>query len=46
MGKCEEIWVFGNHISEGMAEEIARAEKMQKKIRYFTEDLREKEGVE
>lgn len=46
MGKCEEIWVFGDRISEGMAEEIARAKKMQKKIRYFSEDLREKEGVE
>ena len=46
MGKCEEIWVFGDVISEGMAAEIERATKMRKKIRYFTEDLREKEGTE
>ena len=46
MGKCEEIWVFGDVISEGMAAEIERATKMRKKIRYFTEDLREKEGPE
>ena len=46
MGKCEEIWVFGDVISEGMAAEIERATKMRKKIRYFTEDLWEKEGTE
>lgn len=46
MGKCEEVWVFGDYISEGMASEIERATKMRKKIRYFTEDLREKEGME
>ena len=41
LGKCAELWVFGHCITEGMAEEIALAEKMKKKIRYFTEDLRE-----
>ena len=46
MGKCEEVWVFGDHISEGMSAEIEKATKMRKKIRYFTEDLREKEGTE
>ena len=46
MGKCEEVWVFGDHIYECMASEIERATKMRKKIRYFTEDLREKEGTE
>lgn len=35
LGKCAELWVFGYCITEGMAEE------MKKKIRYFTEDLRE-----
>ena len=43
MGKCEEIWVFGEVISEGMAAEIERAKRMRKKIRYFTDDLKEKE---
>ena len=45
MGKCEEVWIFGDVISEGMAEEIERAKKMRKKIRYFTDDLQEKEGT-
>ena len=45
MGKCEEVWIFGDVISEGMAEEIERAKKMRKKIRYFTDDLQEKEGM-
>ena len=39
MGKCEEVWVFGDHISEGMEAEIEKAKRMRKKIRYFTEDL-------
>lgn len=45
MGKCEEIWVFGDAVSEGMAAEIDKAKRMRKKIRYFTDDLQEKEGM-
>ena len=45
MGKCEEVWVFGDTVSEGMAAEIEKARKLRKKIRYFTDDLREKEGM-
>lgn len=45
MGKCEQVWVFGDVISEGMEQEIAKARKQRKKIRYFSDDLREKEGV-
>lgn len=45
MGKCEEIWVFGDVVSEGMAAEIDKAKRMRKKIRYFTEDLQEKGGM-
>jgi hypothetical protein len=41
MGKCEQVWVFGEVVSEGMAAEIEKAEKQQKRIRYFTEDLKE-----
>ena len=41
MGKCKEIWVFGDRIYEGMAAEIAKAKKMGKIIRYFTEELEE-----
>jgi len=41
IGKCDELWVFGSNISNGMAYEIEKAEKMGKAIRYFTEDLKE-----
>ena len=37
LGKCEEVWVFGDHISLGMAEEIRVAEKRKMKIRYIKE---------
>lgn len=45
LGKCEEVWVFGDVISEGMAAEIDKAKRMRKKIRYFTDGLQEKEGM-
>ncbi len=45
MGKCEEIWVFGDVVSEGMAFEIEKAKRMRKKIRYFADDLQEREGM-
>ena len=35
MGKCEEVWVFGDTVSEGMAAEIEKARKLRKKIRYL-----------
>ena len=41
LGKCEEIWVFGSHISNGMAAEIEIAKQKNMKIRYFTDDLKE-----
>ena len=37
--------MFGDTVSEGMAAEIEKARKLRKKIRYFTDDLREKEGM-
>ena len=45
LGKCEEVWVFGDVISEGMAAEINKAKRMRKKIRYFTDGLQEKEEM-
>lgn len=45
LGKCEEVWVFGDVVSEGMAAEINKAKRMRKKIRYFTDGLQEKEGM-
>lgn len=41
VGKCQEMWVFGDYISEGMACEIALAERRRMKIRYFTETMEE-----
>lgn len=41
LGKCKEVWVFGDTMSEGMKIEIAKAKKMGKVIRYFNEELEE-----
>mgnify|MGYP001083204135 CR=1 FL=1 len=42
--KCEEIWVFGSRISDGMAREIGKAKKKGIPIRYFTEKCEEVQG--
>lgn len=39
---CDEIWVFGERISEGMAGEIEKAKALGKPIRYFTETMEER----
>ena len=41
LSKCSELWVFGERISRGMAEEIAQAERRGQPIRYFTEACEE-----
>lgn len=41
LGKCNELWVFGDIISKGMAEEIAKAKKRKQLIRYFDDKLQE-----
>lgn len=41
LGKCEEVWVFGNFISQGMSFEIRKAKLWHKCIRYFDEDMKE-----
>ena len=41
MGKCQEVWVCGDTISEGMAAEIDRALKRRQKVRYFNSDFEE-----
>ena len=44
LGKCSEVWVFGEKISAGMQAEIEKARTKDKvKVRYFTEGLEEKE---
>ena len=46
LGKCEQLWVFGDRITEGMAAEIAKAEKRRIPVRYFTDDCKEVSGGE
>lgn len=41
VGKCEEVWVFGERVTSGMAWEIAKAKKKNMTIRYFTESCKE-----
>ena len=36
--KCAELWVFGERITRGMAQEIRKAESRSMPIRYFTAD--------
>ena len=44
LGKCHEVWVFGDEITAGMQSEIDRATRKPKvQVRYFTSDLKEKE---
>ncbi len=42
LGRCEELWVFGDVISKGMQAEIRRAKRKYMKIRYFTEYMEER----
>ena len=37
LAECDELWVFGERISEGMAAEIARAKELGKEIRNLPE---------
>jgi dienelactone hydrolase len=39
--KCAELWVFGDIITKGMELEIARAQRRDQPIRYFTNDFEE-----
>ncbi len=41
LGKCEQLWVFGDRITNGMAAEIAKAKKRGMPIRYFTDTCKE-----
>ncbi|WP_303678443.1 DUF4406 domain-containing protein [Dehalococcoides mccartyi] len=35
LGKCDELWVFGETVSDGMRREISKAKKRGMPIRYF-----------
>jgi hypothetical protein len=41
LGKCEELWVFGDTVSEGMSREIAKAKRRGMPIRYFNHKCEE-----
>lgn len=41
--KCVELWVFGSRVTAGMEREISKAEERSMPIRYFTEDMEERE---
>ena len=41
LGKCNELWVFGETITNGMQREIDKAKQRRMTIRYFTEELEE-----
>lgn len=39
MGKCQEVWVLGDTITEGMSLEIEKARKRRQTVRYFNDDF-------
>ena len=41
LGKCQEVWVLGDTITEGMAKEIQVATERRQVIKYFNHDLME-----
>lgn len=41
LGKCDELWVFGDRISDGMTAEIAKAKRRRMPVRYFNSKCEE-----
>ena len=41
LGKCQEVWVFGDKITDGMATELGIAKRRGQKIRYFSGEVKE-----
>lgn len=39
MGKCKEVWVLSEKITDGMRNEIAKARSRRQTIRYFNHDF-------
>ncbi|WP_027107094.1 DUF4406 domain-containing protein [Ligilactobacillus ceti] len=46
LGKCDEVWVLGKTISEGMKRELEVSKRRRQKIRYFSDDFKEVSGFE
>lgn len=42
LSRCDELWMFGDTITDGMALEWVWAKQLKKPIRCFTDDCREK----
>lgn len=45
LGKCSELWVFGDTVSAGMRTEIEVAKKRRQMIRYFNSKFQEVESL-
>ncbi len=45
MGKCQELWVLGDVITEGMQVEIETAKRRRQPIRYFNGNFEEVETL-
>ena len=43
LGKCDELWVFGGRVSEGMTAEINKARRRGMLMRYFNQNCEEVE---
>ena len=41
LGKCDELWCFGQHYSEGMKRELDKARKKGIRIRFFDSNCEE-----
>lgn len=41
LGKCQEIWVFGDVITDDMKQELEISKRRRQKIRYFTSECKE-----
>ena len=44
-GKCQELWVLGDVISEGMSVEIDTAKRRRQPVRYFNADFEEVDAL-
>jgi len=45
MGKCSEVWVFGEKVSKGMGAEIDTAVKRKQPVRYFDSNLQKADDI-
>lgn len=45
LGKCKELWVLGNEITEGMQTEIDTAKRRRQPIRWFNPDFEEVDAL-